>query len=58
MCYDRRSYYEHKKTVASQSKEQADKRSELVGNLLKDAEKAGEKAKPDAAPAKEAVPAK
>jgi hypothetical protein len=58
MCYDRRSYYEHKKTVASQSKEQFDKRNELVGTLLKDAEKAGEKAKTEAAPAKEPMPAK
>jgi hypothetical protein len=58
MCYDRRSYYEHKKTVASQSKEEADKRSEVVGTLLKDAEKAGEKAKPEAAPAKEPMPVK
>jgi hypothetical protein len=58
MCYDRRSYYEHKKTVASQSKDEADKRSEVVGTLLKDAEKAGEKAKPEAAPAKEPMPVK
>ncbi len=60
MCYERRSLAsdEHKKTTAeaSRSKEQDNKRHEVVSSLLHEAEKAGQKA--DAAPAKEYTPAK
>ena len=60
MCYERRSLSadEHKKasTVANASKERDRKREEVVGNLLREADKAGQKS--TAAPVKEYTPAK
>ena len=60
MCYERRSYTsdEHKKisTVANASKERNAKRDEVVNNLLREADKAAQKA--DGTPAKEYTPAK
>ena len=60
MCYERRSLAsdEHKKASAdaNRSKEQNQKREEVVSNLLREADKAGQKA--NSAPAKEYTPAK
>ncbi len=60
MCYERRYFTsdEHKKASAdaNRSKEQEKKREEVVSNLLREADKAGQNAK--AAPAKEYTPAK
>ncbi len=60
MCYERRSLSadEQKKasTVANASKERDAKRDEVVNNLLREADKAGQKA--DGTPAKEYTPAK
>ena len=58
MCYERRSYYENKKTVATEPKKQDTKRDEVVSNLMKDAQKAGQKANSDAPSSKEPVPVK
>ena len=58
MCYERRSYYENKKTVATEPKKQDTKRDEVVSNLMKDAQKAGQKVNSDAPSIKEPVPAK
>ena len=56
MCYEKR-YYEQKDT-ASQPKKQDTKREELVSSLLRDAEKAGHKAKDNTPSTKEPVPVK
>ncbi len=60
MCYERRSLTsdEHKKARedANRSKEQDRKREEVVSNLLREADKAGQNA--NATPAKEYTPAK
>jgi len=58
MCYERKSFYENKKTVATEPKKQDAKRDEVVSSLLRDAEKAGQKADLSPRPAKEPVPAK
>jgi hypothetical protein len=57
MCYEKR-YYEQKDAAASQPKTQDTKREELVISLLRDAEKAGHKAKDNTPSAKEPVPVK
>ena len=51
-------YYEQKDTAASQPKKQDTKREELVRSLLRDAEKAGHKAKDNTSSTKEPVPVK
>ncbi len=60
MCYERRSLasVQQKKaaTVAETFRERDNKRKEVVGNLLREADKAGQNA--NAAPAKEYTPAK
>lgn len=60
MCYERRSLSsdEHKKTIAgaSRSDEAGKKRDEVVSNLLREADQAGQKAKPT--PARDYTPAK
>ncbi len=60
MCYERRSLAsdEHKKASAdaNRSKEQNQKREEVVSNLLREADKLEQKA--NSAPAKEYTPAK
>ena len=60
MCYERRSLTsdEHKKARedANRSRETGKKRDEVVSNLLREADKAGQNDK--AAPAKEYTPAK
>ena len=58
MCYERRSYYEEKKSVANEPKKQETKREELVANLLKDAEKAGRQVGSDQPAQNEPMPAK
>ena len=58
MCYERRSYYENRKTVATEPKKQDTKRDEVVSSLLRDAERAGQKVSSDAPLRKEPVPAK
>ena len=58
MCYERRSYYEEKKSVAKEPKKQDTKREDLVASLLKDAEKAGQQARADQPARKEPLPAK
>ncbi len=57
MCYERRSYYENKKTTAPEPKKQDTKRDEVVSNLMKGAQKAGQK-NADAPSSKEPVPVK
>ena len=57
MCYEKR-YYEQKDTAANQPKKQDTKREELVSSLLRDAEKAGHKAKDSTPSTKEPVPVK
>jgi hypothetical protein len=54
MCYEKQ-YYEQKDTAASQPKKQDTKREELVSSLLRDAEKAGHKAKDSTPSTKEPV---
>ena len=60
MCYERRSYTsdEHKKasTVANTSKGRDGKRDEVVSNLLREADKAGQNA--NSTPVREYTPAK
>lgn len=58
MCYERRSYYENKRTVATEPKKQDTKRDEVVSSLLRDAEKAGQKADRVPPPAREPMPVK
>jgi len=58
MCYERRSYYENKKTVSTEPKKQDTKRAEVVSSLLKDAGQAEQKVSSDAPSRKEPVPAK
>jgi len=58
MCYEKRSSYENKKTVATEAKKQDTKRDEVVSNLMKDAQKAGQKPNADAPSSKEPVPVK
>jgi hypothetical protein len=55
MCYERKSFVsdESKTVKTDQSKEQESKRAEVVGNLLRDADKDAQKS-----PAKEIAPAK
>ena len=48
MCYERRSNYENKKTVATEPKKQDTRREEVVNSLLKDAERAGQRVSSDA----------
>ena len=52
MCYERR-YYAQQNTVAGQAKQQDTKREEVVRGLLRDAEKASEKASEGRMPSKE-----
>ena len=59
MCYERRSLSADEQkasTVANASEERDRKREEVVGNLLREADKAGQKS--TAAPVKEYTPAK
>ena len=59
MCYERRSFTsdQHKKANTVESaKERDSKREETVSNLLREADKAGQKVEP--APAREYTPAK
>jgi len=58
MCYERRSYYENRKTVATEPKKQDTKRDEVVSSLLKDAQRAEQKESSDSPSRKEPVPAK
>ena len=58
MCYERKSFYENKKTVATEPKKQDAKRDEVVSSLLKDAERAEQKVSSDSPSRKEPVPAK
>jgi hypothetical protein len=58
MCYERRSNYENKKTVATEPKKQDTRREEVVNSLLKDAERAGQRVSSDAPLRNEPVPAK
>ena len=58
VCYERKSFYEIRKTVATEPKKQDAKRNEVVSNLMKDAQTAGQKANSDAPSSKEPVPAK
>ena len=60
MCYERRSYGSDERRKAgatTPSKERESKRDEVVSNLMRDAEKAGEKTEAGA-PSKEYIPAK
>ena len=57
MCYEKRSY-EQKDIAASQAQKPDTKREEVVSSLLKDAEKAGHKAKGDTPSNKEPMPVK
>ena len=58
MCYERRSYHENKKAMATEPKKQDTKRDEVVSSLLKDAEKAGQNAARAPTPGKEPMPVK
>ena len=59
MCYERRyltSDQQKKASTVESAKERDSKREETVSNLLREADKAGQKA--ETAPAKEYIPAK
>ncbi len=59
MCYERRystSHQQKKASTVESAKERDSKREETVSNLLREADKAGQKA--ETAPAKEYTPAK
>ncbi len=60
MCYSRKSLVsdERKPADADQSKDMANKRTERVDTLLREAAKEGQKVSPSEAPARESIPAK
>ena len=58
MCYERKSFYENRTTVATEPKKQEMKRGEVVSNLVMDAQTAGQKADRHPSPAKEPMPVK